>query len=113
MGDVDKWNPGFKKFNVSLRITLWFIIMFIFFYENFLQVLGVPVFFPPLQEGLLNKLRVKYCYSIITSEQNIIALQVMDEVKAYHDSISKDEEQMQKEPKRKRQSERLKGKGLV
>ena len=110
MGDVDKWNPGFKKFNVSLRITLWFIIMFIFFYENFLQVLGVPVFFPPLQEALLKKLRVKYCYSMISSEENVIRLQIMDKVKAYYDSMRK-EEQHTKQPQR-RQSERLKDKAV-
>ena len=66
-----------------------------------------------LQATLLKKLRLKYCYNIINSEEHIIALQVINKVKAYHDSIRKEEEHMQKEPKRKRQSERLKGKGLV
>ena len=29
MGDADKWNSGFKKFNVSLLIASWVIIMLI------------------------------------------------------------------------------------
>jgi len=83
----------------------------IFFYEIFLQVLGVPVFSPPLQEALLKKLRVKYCYRMINSEENVIRLQIMDKMKAYYDGMRKEEEQTKKEPQR-RQSERLKDKAL-
>jgi len=90
MGDADKWDPGFKKFNVSLLIALWVIIMLILLRKLFDKL------FVFLQATLLKKLRLKYCYNIINSEENIIALQVMDKVKAYHDSIRKEEEQMQR-----------------
>jgi len=59
---------------------------------------------------LLKKLRVKYCYSMISSEENVIRLQIMDKVKAYYDSM-RTEEQQTKQPQR-RQSERLKDKAV-
>jgi len=71
-----------------------------------------PFFSPPLQAPLLKKLRVKYCYNIIISQKNMIALHIMDTVKAYYDSIRKEEEQKQKEAKEKTQCERLKSKAL-
>ena len=46
MGDVDKWNPGFKKFNVSLLITLWFIIMLYSFMKFFYKFLVFLSFLP-------------------------------------------------------------------
>ena len=42
----------------------------------------------------------------------MIALHIMDTVKAYYDSIRKEEEQKQKEAKEKTQCERLKSKAL-
>jgi len=39
----------------------------------------------------LKKLRAKYCYNIITSQENAIAPQILDKVKTYHNSIRKEE----------------------
>jgi len=33
----------------------------------------------------------KYCYKIITSQENVIDPQILDKVKAYHNSIRKEE----------------------
>jgi len=35
---------------------------------------------------------MNYCYNIITSQENIISSQIIDKVKAYYNSIKKEEE---------------------
>jgi len=34
---------------------------------------------------------VKYCHNIITSQENVIAPQILDKIKAYHNNIRKEE----------------------
>jgi len=68
---------------------------------------------------LLKKLEAKYYYNLITRLKNIIASQILDKIKAYHNNIRKEQtggSQLQKlnEGSRiTRQSQKFKGKTQV